>query len=490
MAVTRLQWVSLPLEPRRLSAPQGHRLTLAGRGPTGPIDTTTATALAAEIAERELADTALEQALAGKAAASHDHNGVYDPAGTAAALTAAEAEAREAADAGLEQALDGKAPTGHGHSVGDVTGLQTALDGKQAALGYTPENSANRNAANGYAGLDGSGKVPSTLLPAYVDDVLESDNFASLPVTGETGKIYVTLDDNKSWRWGGSAYAEISASPGSTDAVAEGVTNLYFTAARVRAALLTGLAAGANAAIAATDTLLTALANLQAQIAAKQNALGYTAENAANRAAANGYAPLGADSRLPVANAPLINMPLPYLLQPFSTLKGAANVNATGAAALMVVGRLYFARLVLSAPMMLSELGLRVSTAGAAGTKARLGIYHAQADGLPGALLVDAGEVPTDSIAYVSVTINETLAAGTVYWLVAIFDGTPTVAGFNNHASQGPFLGFDAASTSNIGRVGFYRVRTYGALDASEAGNSASYTATAVAMPLVYFDVP
>ena len=45
---------------------------------------------------------------------------------------------------------------------------------------------------------------------------------ASLPATGETGKIYITLDDNKTYRWGGSAYVEISASLalGETDATA------------------------------------------------------------------------------------------------------------------------------------------------------------------------------------------------------------------------------------------------------------------------------
>jgi len=57
-----------------------------------------------------------------------------------------------------------------------------------------------------------AGKVPAGQLPAYVDDVVEAANFAALPVSGETGKIYVTLDDNKTYRWSGSAYVEISAS--------------------------------------------------------------------------------------------------------------------------------------------------------------------------------------------------------------------------------------------------------------------------------------
>lgn len=81
-----------------------------------------------------------------------------------------------------------------------------------------------------------AGKVPSGQLPAYVDDVLEFANLAAFPGTGTAGIIYVAQDTNKPYRWSGSAYVEISASPGSTDAVTEGATNLYFTTARAKAA--------------------------------------------------------------------------------------------------------------------------------------------------------------------------------------------------------------------------------------------------------------
>ena len=67
-------------------------------------------------------------------------------------------------------------------------------------------------ANNGVATLDATGKVPASQLPSFVDDVIEVANYAALPAEGEGGKIYVTLDDNKTYRWGGSAYAEISAS--------------------------------------------------------------------------------------------------------------------------------------------------------------------------------------------------------------------------------------------------------------------------------------
>ena len=94
-------------------------------------------------------------------------------------------------------------------------------------------------AANGIATLDATGKVPTTQLPSYVDDVIEGANLAAFPGTGETGKIYVALDTNKAYRWSGSVYVEISAAPGSTDSVVEGSVNLYFTAARAQAAVTT-----------------------------------------------------------------------------------------------------------------------------------------------------------------------------------------------------------------------------------------------------------
>ena len=69
-----------------------------------------------------------------------------------------------------------------------------------------------KGANSGVATLDATGKVPSSQLPSFVDDVIEVANYAALPATGEAGKIYVTLDDNKTYRWGGTAYVEISAS--------------------------------------------------------------------------------------------------------------------------------------------------------------------------------------------------------------------------------------------------------------------------------------
>lgn len=66
--------------------------------------------------------------------------------------------------------------------------------------------------AGGVATLNGSGQVPASQLPSFVDDVLEYASKSAFPARGETGKIYVALDTNLTWRWSGSAYVEISKS--------------------------------------------------------------------------------------------------------------------------------------------------------------------------------------------------------------------------------------------------------------------------------------
>ena len=91
--------------------------------------------------------------------------------------------------------------------------IYTALAGKV--------NTSSVGAANGVASLDNTGKVPSSQLPSYVDDTVEgylhdghfyADDQYTTEITGEGGKIYVDLATNKTYRWSGSAFVEISAS--------------------------------------------------------------------------------------------------------------------------------------------------------------------------------------------------------------------------------------------------------------------------------------
>ena len=69
-----------------------------------------------------------------------------------------------------------------------------------------------RGAANGVCPLGSDTKIPSAYLPGYVDDVLEYNSLSNFPSTGEAGKIYVAKDTNKTYRWSGTQYTEISSS--------------------------------------------------------------------------------------------------------------------------------------------------------------------------------------------------------------------------------------------------------------------------------------
>lgn len=70
---------------------------------------------------------------------------------------------------------------------------------------------SEKGVSNGVATLDSSGKVPTSQLPSYVDDVLEYSSRSAFPSTGEGGKLYLATDKNEIYRWTGSTYVSISS---------------------------------------------------------------------------------------------------------------------------------------------------------------------------------------------------------------------------------------------------------------------------------------
>lgn len=167
----------------------------------------------------------------------------------------------------LEDSLLGGAPL-EANTLKKIHDLLLALDqNKQDNLGFTPENTANKNVANGYVGLDENGKIPVAYTYGAVDEILEYDTFPLFPAIGiATTKMYLALDTGKIYRWAVTAYAEIIASPGSTDAVPEGAINKYFTESRVLNTVITSITTAYNTAVVTGDKLLTAISKLQTQI--------------------------------------------------------------------------------------------------------------------------------------------------------------------------------------------------------------------------------
>ena len=108
-----------------------------------------------------------------------------------------------------------------------ITGAGTLAEFAYKVDNYLYNNfSTKLGVASGIATLDSTGKVPSSQLPGFVDDVVEVEinnlggNIILYPGTTQTvslekGKIYVAVNEpytNKTYRWSGSNLVEISAS--------------------------------------------------------------------------------------------------------------------------------------------------------------------------------------------------------------------------------------------------------------------------------------
>ena len=107
--------------------------------------------------------------------------------------------------------------------LGELTGRVSAVEGNIDTIEESLSqkiSTTEKGASGGVAELDETGKVPSSQLPSYVDDVIEGylynskfykESAHTTEITAESSKIYVTLDTNKTYRWSGTAYVEISA---------------------------------------------------------------------------------------------------------------------------------------------------------------------------------------------------------------------------------------------------------------------------------------
>lgn len=106
----------------------------------------------------------------------------------------------------------------HDHNGGDGAQIDYANLANKPTLG----TAATRNAgvANGLAELGSNGKVLPSQLPSSLNDIQEFANLAAFPATGSSSTIYIALDTNRTYRWTGTQYIEISSS------LALGETNL------------------------------------------------------------------------------------------------------------------------------------------------------------------------------------------------------------------------------------------------------------------------
>lgn len=104
-------------------------------------------------------------------------------------------------------------------------------------------------------------------------------------------------------------------------------------------------------------------------------------------------------------------------------------------------GVLCFTPMMLAVGRTADRIGIEVTVGGTASVSVhRIGIW-ADSNGVPGALLVDAGTVATDTFGMKEVTISQALAANTVYWLGVAQQGAPaTNATVRVCVTQGPHM--------------------------------------------------
>ena len=143
------------------------------------------TATAQELNYTDGVTSNIQTQLNGKAAASHTHDDRY--------YTESE----------TNNLLAGKANTSHTHSAANITSGTLALDRIPTITDAKIQ---------GMSASKLTGTIPQANLPSYVDDVLEYNGKSTFPKSGESGKIYVDTSTNKTYRWSGSGYTEISAS--------------------------------------------------------------------------------------------------------------------------------------------------------------------------------------------------------------------------------------------------------------------------------------
>ena len=132
----------------------------------------------------------------------------------------------------LQQDINGKSNIGHKHTKSEITDFPTSMTPTAHTHDdryYTESeintklnsklNTSLKGSANGLAELDSNGKVLSSQLPSFVDDIIEGylsggkfykESAHTTEITGETGKIYIDLATNKTYRWSGSAFVVVS----------------------------------------------------------------------------------------------------------------------------------------------------------------------------------------------------------------------------------------------------------------------------------------
>lgn len=182
------------------------------------LDSTISAAIGEEAAARQKQDQLLEQAIEDKLGAddiiagsnvqvSHDDESGH--------VTISATDTKYTAGTGLGMISNGfyilNGGVGLNQLANDSVSEDKLVDGA-VDTAKIAENAVTDDKIASVSADKITGTIPTSVLPSYVDDVVEYNGTSAFPPTGESGKIYVDTSTNKTYRWGGSEYVEISPS--------------------------------------------------------------------------------------------------------------------------------------------------------------------------------------------------------------------------------------------------------------------------------------
>lgn len=135
--------------------------------------------------------------------------------------------------------------------------------------------------------------------------------------------------------------------------------------------------------------------------------------------------------------------------------------GATLGNAALVANSIYFMPIFIAKAITINRIGIVIQGTGVAGNNIRLGLYSNGSNGLPGTLIVDAGNIDCSTGGNKEAVINATLQPGW-YWVAVGTNSAPTVSTFSSLACQ-TILGKTSFDVTNSGSLRFTTF-TYGAL--------------------------
>lgn len=166
------------------------------------------------------------------------------------------------------------------------------------------------------------------------------------------------------------------------------------------------------------------------------------------------------------------------------------NVHASGTLA-VTADRLYLLPFRVDSAYDINGFYIDMNTAGAASTKARIGLYRMKSDGQPGALIVETADVDTSvAAAVLSPSVTQTRIAPGWYYVGIVNSGTPTYQAYPSSAIGISPLGLENGAGSMLPIQAIYKsIAGWSALPADPTGfttlSPSSASIPAIALKLV-----